>query len=111
MLIIFSVILILLTVILRNVLRKRKLSFVVFILSVIIFVGCLFVFYYTMSELAKVTVGSFIGNGNIDVNIYADNIFESIPCRWGPGVGFYLFIASLIILIFGIFVTFRKKQT
>jgi hypothetical protein len=63
-----------------------------------------------MSELANVTVGSFIGNGNIDVNIYAENIFESIHCSWGLGIGFYLFIASTVVLLFASFTIFRKNR-
>ncbi|PNX47076.1 MAG: hypothetical protein BV457_06390, partial [Thermoplasmata archaeon M9B1D] len=109
-LIIFSIILIFLTTIFRNVLKKKRLSIAIFILSVIILVGCLFVFCYAMSELANIIVGNFIGNGNINFDVYADNIFESIACSWGPGIGFYMFVSSIVILLFVNFITIKKNK-
>ena len=63
-----------------------------------------------MSDLANITVGSFIGNGNINFDIYADNALQSIACSWGPGIGFYIFVSSIVILLFVSFITIRKNK-
>jgi hypothetical protein len=65
-------------------------------------------FVFAMSELANATVGSFIGSGNLDVDIFGENIFEKISCSWGPGVGFYILFLAFLIL--GIVLFLEKKK-
>lgn len=87
---------------------KNRLSFIIFLLAVIIFVICFVGFFYAMSEVAKQTVGSFIGGGNLEVNIPGENSYETISCNWGPSIGFYLLFSSIIILIFAFYLDIRK---
>ncbi len=86
---------------------KKRLSFLVFLLTILIFVGSIVVFSYAMSELANQTVGSFIGGGNLDVNIPGEKLYETISCSWGPSIGFYLLLCSIAILIFVSYSDFR----
>jgi hypothetical protein len=49
--------------------------------------------------LTEVGVGSFMGDGSIDTSLPGISESKVLPCNWGPGVGFYLGLISLIILI------------
>ncbi len=87
---------------------KSRLSFIMFLLAIIIFIVCFIGFFYAMSEVANQTVGSFIGSGNLEVNIPGENFYETISCNWGPSIGFYLLFSSIIILIFTFYLNIRK---
>ena len=87
---------------------KRRLSLLVFFLAIVIFVGSIVIFSYAMSELAKVGVGSFIGNGNLDVHILGEKMYETLSCNWGPSLGFYLLLISTIVLAFVAILKLKK---
>jgi len=89
---------------------KRRLSFVVFLLAIILFIGAIAVFSYAMSELVSGAVGSFIGSGNLGVSIPGEEIYEELNCSWGPDIGFYLLSLSIGILIFTIASNIQKKD-
>jgi hypothetical protein len=78
---------------------KTKLSFFIFIIGLLIFLGSIVLYYYAMSEFAEATVGSLIGNGDLDISIPGEGIYETLSCNWGPSIGFYFVIASTVILI------------
>jgi len=80
----------------------------VFILAILIYIGSIVVFSYAMSELANETVGSFIGDGNLDVSIPGEKLYETISCSWGPSIGFYLLLCSIGVLIFAFYLITRK---
>jgi len=88
---------------------KRRLSFVVFLLAIILFIGTIAVFSYAMSELASESIGSFIGEGNLGVSIPGEKSYDTVLCSWGPNIGFYLLLFSIGILIFTIVSNIRKK--
>ena len=54
---------------------------------------------YGVSQLVETGVGSLLGSLDIDVSIPGENRYETIPCSWGPGIGFYIFLISLVIII------------
>jgi len=89
---------------------KRRLSFVVFLLAIILFIGTIAVFSYAMSELASASIGSFIGEGNLGVSIPGEKSYDTVFCSWGPNIGFYLLLSSIGILIFTIVFKTRKKD-
>ncbi|MCK4364575.1 MAG: hypothetical protein KAW45_00835 [Thermoplasmatales archaeon] len=78
---------------------KRRLSLMFSILAIIIFIGSLAVFTYATSELANQSVGSFIGNGDIDISIPGEKSYVTMSCSWGPGLAFYLLLFSNIMLV------------
>jgi len=96
--IISGILLIFISDILKRYIRG-KLSFLILILVLIIFAGTIGIFTYATSEMANATVGSFYGSNNLDISIPGEDIYQAISCSWGPGISFYLFLCSFIILL------------
>jgi len=87
---------------------KRSLPLVVLLSAIISFIGSIAMFSVAMTELGNVTVGSFIGEGNLNINIPGEKLSESISCSWGPSIGFYLLLCALVILIIALCFDIRK---
>lgn len=87
------------TSMLLNKYNKKRESFIVFILALIIFVGATMTFYFAMSEFANTTVGSFYGNGDLDIAIPGEKMYVTMQCSWSPSAGFYLLIISIAVLV------------
>jgi len=83
--------------------RFRKINFSLKSFEIIIPIAVVFIFYYAMSLVTKLGVGSFIGSDLISVTVPGQVQNLSVYCSWGPGIGFYLVILSIIILFFSIF--------
>jgi hypothetical protein len=79
--------------------KKRKTSILFSIFSIVMIIFALFIFIYTMSQLTELGVGSFIGNGDIEIGLPGEGESITLSSSWGPGTGFYLVIISLIILL------------
>lgn len=90
--------------------KKQKSSFLTFLLALIFFIGSNIVFFYAMSLLANITVGNFLGSGNLEFAIPGEKIFETIPCSWGPDIGFYLLLGSAISLTIGFYLRVKKSH-
>ena len=78
--------------------HKKKLQTFSLIISNLSFIGSLSIFYIAVSELSKVGVGGFIGSGKMDIKIPGDGI-SLTDCSWGPSIGFYLILISIVILL------------
>jgi hypothetical protein len=89
--------------------RRRKLSILLSIITVLIFIGSITIFFIAMSEFANITVGSLFGSGELEVNIPGKNIYETLTCNWGLSTGFYLMLFSTIILLILTVVRIKKK--
>jgi hypothetical protein len=87
---------------------KIKHSFLFLILAFIIFIVIIVTFSYATSEMANVTVGSLYGSGNIDINLPGEDSQEAMNCSWGPGISFYIFLSSIIILAIVILSKLKK---
>jgi hypothetical protein len=57
------------------------------------------IFFYAMSQITEIGIGSFIGNGDIETTLPGTAEVISIPCSWGPGLGFYLSIVAALCLV------------
>jgi hypothetical protein len=77
----------------------KKSSILVFLLAILFIIGSNIVFYIAMSELGNVTVGNFLGSGDINFAIPGENMDITISSSWGPDLGFYLLIGSVLVLI------------
>jgi len=77
---------------------KKKLSYLSLIIAILILLGSFLVFYYAMSIFSDTIVGSFIGEGDLDVLIPGEEKYITVSTSWGPSLGFYLLICSIIIL-------------
>ncbi|MCK5030123.1 MAG: carboxypeptidase regulatory-like domain-containing protein, partial [Thermoplasmatales archaeon] len=73
------------------------------------FVGSTLIFFIGMSTLTEVGVGGFIGKGPLDVSIPGKDIAPSVSCSWGPSLGFYLYVISIVILFIVIIGILSKK--
>jgi hypothetical protein len=90
--------------------RLRKTTMILSLLSIVILVLSLIVFFYAFSQLTQVGVGSFMGSGNLDVTLPWEVEQTTISCSWGPGIGFYLLIPSLILLVLTFFMKRIEKK-
>ena len=73
------------------------------------FVGSTLIFFIGMSTLTEVGIGGFIGKGPLDVSIPGKDIAPSVSCSWGPSLGFYIYIISIVILFIVITEILSKK--
>ena len=96
-LILISLIKIVLSLIIMN--RFRKISNILSFLSIFIIIFIILLFFYAMSQVTSVGVGSFSGNGDLDVYIPGELDSTILNCNWGPDIGFYLAIFTFILLV------------
>lgn len=101
--------LILLSIIIKK--YNIKLNNLSLVLALILFISSILIFSYAMSQLAEIGIGSFIGEGDIDIKIPGEDTISTILCSWGPTIGFFLFSLSIISLLFTIGITLRKKES
>jgi len=97
MILVVTCLIIFVTIFTRN--RLRKTTAGLSILSIILLIATFSIFFYAMSQITKISVGGFIGSGNIETTIPGVAESEFLPCSWGPGVGFYLAIIAVACLI------------
>jgi beta-lactamase regulating signal transducer with metallopeptidase domain len=83
--------------------RFRKTTILVWLMSIIVLLLTLILFYYAFSQLTQVGVGSFMGSGALDISIPGGEAQTKVPCSWGPGIGFYLLIVSLVLVVLSFF--------
>jgi hypothetical protein len=89
--------------------RSKKISILLSIITVLIFLGSITIFFMAMSEFTNITVGSLFGSGELEVNIPGENIYVTLICNWGLSRGFYLMLFSAIILLILTIVRIKKK--
>jgi len=65
----------------------------------VLLIGALVLFSLAMSAFTEVGVGSFLGNGTVDVSVQGKDSVVPVMCQWGPGIGFWLYLLSLMVLI------------
>lgn len=79
--------------------RYPRIHLILRMISLLLTVVPLVLFYVAMSEVTKVGVGSFWESGEIPITIPGQTEQVSIICHWGPGIGFYLLFAGLLLLL------------
>ena len=85
------------TILLKN--KFKKFTGFLSILIVIIIIAAIAVFLYSMSLITQVSVGSFIGSGELEITVPGLTEKRMLQCNWGPGIGFYLLILAFIFLV------------
>jgi hypothetical protein len=65
----------------------------------VLLIGALVLFSLAMSAFTEVGVGSFLGNGTVDVSVQGQDSVVPVMCQWGPGLGFWLYLLSVMVLI------------
>ena len=86
--------------------KYRKITIILSNLSIILLILTISIFYYTLSQLTEVGVGSFIGSGEIEITIPGSVETKLLKCNWGPSIGFFLSLT--IIIIFAIYLIYYK---
>lgn len=90
-------------------LNKKKISNLLLFLAVALMITGIAIFSFGMSELAKAGLGSFQGKENLSISIPGTMDYTTVPCSWGPSIGFYLCIVSIVaVLTVGILDILRK---
>ena len=97
MLLAFSGLLIGLSLLTKN--RFRKTTIMISTISVLLLITTISIFFYTMSQLTEIGVGSFMGKGELETTLPGVASSEMIMSNWGPSIGFYLTLITLIIII------------
>jgi len=100
-LVVFSCILLIGSMFIKK-LNNKKLSLALILCSLIILICSICIICYGLNELSNVGFGSLIGEDNIDVLLPGENSFYKVNRSWGPGLGFYLclFSVTIVLLIF-----------
>ena len=90
--------------------KRQKTTKILTIFSIILIIFTLFLFTYTMSQLTELGVGSFMGNGDLEISLPGLGDVKTLSCSWGPSFGFYLgFISIIILTIYGIY-NYKKNH-
>ena len=94
--------------IILNMFSFRKLSIIILFLGLIFYICFISIYIYELPNLTDTIVGNIFGNGNLEISIPGENIYEIFSCSWGLGVGFYLLLCSVIIQIFTFYLNLKK---
>jgi len=107
-LIAISCLIILITIFTKNKLRKT--TTFLSILSIVLLIVTISIFFYVMSMLTEVGVGSFMGDGDLETNLPGISESKILPSSWGPGIGSSLGLMSVILLFVVLFYDRIKKR-
>ena len=83
--------------------RLRKTTITLSILSIVLVIASVSIFFYAMLQLTEASVGSFIGSGDLEITIPGIAESKIIACSWAPGIGFYMGIIAVFCLIITLF--------
>jgi len=89
---------------------KQRWQSILLLGALILLVSSLVVFIGAMSAFTEVGVGSFIGQGTLDISIQGEEGVVPVGCQWGPGVGFWLYVIASLFLISTLLVIWSKKK-
>jgi len=92
--------------------RIRKKNWQIFLLigALVLFLSSLVLFIIAMSAFVEVGVGSFIGQGTIDVSVHGKEMVIPVVCDWGPALGFWLNVLASLLLLSMILLLYQKKK-
>jgi len=90
--------------------KKKRWMIFFFVGTVGILLCSLIVFIGAMSAFTEVGVGSFLGEGSLGVTVQGQENIMSVSCHWGPGIGFWLYLSSIIIFGFSVSITLYERR-
>jgi hypothetical protein len=90
--------------------KFRKTTALLSTLSILLLIFTISIFLYAMSMLTEVGVGSFIGSGDLDTSLPGLSESKVLPSQWGPGIGFFLGLISVLILVIVLLYDRLKKR-
>jgi hypothetical protein len=90
--------------------QKKQWQSLLLVGALLLLLCSLVLFIGAMSTFAEVGVGSFIGSGTLDISIQGQEVVVPVLCQWGPGVGFWLYVAAGMILSASLMIIFYQKK-
>ena len=90
--------------------NREKLYKISKIIPLLTFIGSLAVFTIAINELFKVSIGGIIGKSYLEIGVPGENQLYSVSSQWGPSIGFYIYLTSIIILSIILFVKIFGKK-
>jgi hypothetical protein len=95
---------------LYNYNKFKKINFLILTVSAITFIVAILIFSFAINELSTITVGGIMGQGEIDTILDSGGEPISLYSNWGLGFGFYIYIISIIMVLFNIFYLLKFKN-
>jgi hypothetical protein len=90
--------------------NKKQWQGLMMIGTLVLLLCTLVVFIGAMSAFAEVGVGSFTGQGTLDISIQGEDSVVPVLCFWGPGIGFWLYVISGLILVSTFIIRLYQKK-
>jgi hypothetical protein len=90
--------------------NKKKMQLLSVLGAILLFGGSLMTFSLAMTTYSQGGVGSFIGDGAVEVSVPGINSPLQIQCHWGPAEGFILFVLAVIVLLSVLLTIVVKKK-
>lgn len=90
--------------------RKKQYRSILMTGSILLCLCAAGLFIGAMSAFTEVGVGSVSGQGILNVFIQGDEAVVSLLCQWGPGVGFWLQILSVVLLVCTLVIQLYQKM-
>ncbi len=89
--------------------KKLNLNKYTLLSAVFCYISAVIIFIYAAYQFASVSVGGFIGSGNLNFDVPGRSAETMFSSSWGPGIGFYLVIIGIISIILFLIYKFKKE--
>jgi hypothetical protein len=91
-----------------NKLGKKQYSLLLNLLSIILLITIISMFYVGTSKVCEASIGNVMGEGFLNISLE-----ETVPLKasWGFASGFYLIISSMILAMVSLFLEFKNYFT
>lgn len=90
-------------------LKGWRKSTIIQIVVLFLLLGVVVLFTFGMSMLSEISVGTLYGSGDLDFSMPGEGNHVSIPCSWGPSVGYYLVIIATFLYAYPLVSSFIFK--
>jgi hypothetical protein len=87
--------------------RIYKIVKILILLSVIVSMG---IFIFALNELSSVSIGGIMGSGYLDISVPGEDKIHPVLLNWGPGIGFYIYLIPVLILLFAFIINIYMKR-
>jgi hypothetical protein len=88
---------------------KKNVCLLTLLLAIVTFSISVIIFVVAMNSYCEIGLGSFAGTGYLDVSIPGEETYISVLSSWGPGIGFYSYIISVICVFMLIADVFQNR--
>ena len=92
--------------------NKKRMQLLTVLGAVLLFGVSSTAFSLAMTTYLQAGVGSFFGEGTVDISVPGIHTLVPILCHWGPAEGFIVFIVAIVVLLAALlFTVIKKKKT